>query len=134
MKKKNYLLLILMLLSLTLMFLPYGVSMTFVNANGIEKISKYAFYDPMVFGYANIFPILILILTVVISGIFIFNKDNRYENLIQKLLLTTIISMVFSYIIFSSFTILSLVILLIHVVVFIMHILLFRIREFDWNN
>ncbi len=49
-----------------LMFLPDGIKLIFVNAEGTKTAYYYSYFDPIVFGYGRILPFIIGIYTCVL--------------------------------------------------------------------
>jgi len=63
---KRMLPLSLMLASIVLMILPFGVRMAFANPDGPPFIQYYSYFSEMPIGYGNFFPILTVILSLAV--------------------------------------------------------------------
>lgn len=112
----------LMLITLILMLLPYGVAMNFAVSQGEEITYYYSYYNSMPIGYGNWIPIVTVISSVIIVLLLIFIKNSNLQKIINRLLVIIIIAIISSWFIFSSFTLLSLAITIVHIIVFIFQV------------
>ena len=83
MKKRNYTLLILPLLTLILQILPYGAVLDFANPEGGSIRKTYSYFSLVPFGYANFGPLITAALTsalMVMTVILVF----KYNQAVYK--------------------------------------------------
>lgn len=120
MKYKNkFTSIFLMAISLVLMVLPYGVAMRFMVGPGEEgPIHYYSYFDMTPIGYANWLPMLIAILSIAIIILLIASlKKLNLRKYIMNSLIACIFLSILSWVIFRSFTTVSLTIVLIYLLV-----------------
>jgi len=127
MKKKIQAISILcMVVTIILMALPYGVAMNFYGDGGPavgERFTSYhSYFSMMPIGYANWFPIITALLSIVALTQLInraIRNKNSNSTVIQPVLACPIISIItslFSWMIFGTFTAVGLIISILHVV------------------
>ncbi len=69
---KKVLAIVLTVAALVLEILPYGAVLRFANPDPSQVVStKYSYFDPILYGYANVGPMLTGILTIAILGLLI---------------------------------------------------------------
>jgi len=115
-----------MVMTIILMALPYGVAMDFYSDGGPtegERFTSYhSYFSMMPIGYANWFPIITALLSIValtqLINRAIRNKESD-STIIQPVLACPIISIIaslFSWMIFETYTAIGLIIFILHVV------------------
>lgn len=79
MKKRNYRLLILPLLTLILQMLPYGAVLNFANPEGESFRRTYSYFSLVPFGYANFGPFITAVLTcsLMVMAVILLFKYNK---------------------------------------------------------
>lgn len=116
--KKKIFSIILMITSICLMTLPYGVATTFASGP-TETVTKYfSYFSMMPFGYGNWMPFITIFLSTVVTTMLLL-KRNLY-NIISKCLILSIFGNLFAWLIFSSFSLVSLAIVVLHLLVLLL--------------
>lgn len=110
MKNRN-LVFVCAVVSLAFMILPFSVAMSFATNSADEYILYYSHFSLMPIGYGNYLPVLSAILTSV-SIVFILLKKDVVTRVLLGL---SIVFIILSWVIFSSFTIVSAAILVIQI-------------------
>ena len=110
-----------MIASLILMSLPYGVAMNF--SDGVQIFtSYYSYFSMMPIGYANWFPMLTAVLSIIVLVQLIVQLKNKsIVKPVPVCLAIAIITSLTSWL-FGSFTIIGLIILLLHAAALVMQI------------
>jgi len=114
MKNKKITLIALTTTSITLMFFP-GVAMTFSDGPNIRFTEYYSYFSGMPIGYGNWFPMIIAVLSIISLLLILKNK----YNIIKVCLCIMIIFNIVSWLIFNSFTALSLFVSVFHLSIFL---------------
>jgi hypothetical protein len=112
-----------LVLAIALMALPLGVRMNFVYDPGppMEFVTFYFSYFSLTpLGYANRFPMITAVLTIAILVLLLigFKKDTRRGVLICTVI--CIAASAISWLIFGAFSVVGLIVLLLHVGVFLL--------------
>ena len=109
---------ILVVLSLALMFVPYGVKMTF--AAGPEESDKvieyFSYFSTVPLGYGNYGAILSGIATMAAAVLSAMNIKSDMSKPVIVLMIVNINMSLLSWFIFGSFTVLGLIIFLLHII------------------
>lgn len=124
--KKDIFSIISMIVAIVLMTMPIGVAMEFSSGPGsADFVTKYySYFSGMPIGYANWLPLITVLISIFILLMLIVDiKVQRMRKVIKFSLSICIIASVLSWIIFDSFTIIALLIMIIHIVVLILQVL-----------
>lgn len=103
------------ILSMAAMALPNGVAMDFGAASGKILTKKYSYFSMIPLGYGNCFPWLSVILLVVVLMILFLKPD--CTRLITGCLFGSVLGQLFSWILFSSFRLTALLVVLLQLLV-----------------
>ena len=112
-----------MIASIVLMALPFGVRMNFASPDAAPNVSYYSYFSGMPIGYANWFPILSVVFSVVVIILLALRIKNKRPDSdffgfgIPVYICLTIctIATPLSWLIFDTSTILSLFVFLLHI-------------------
>ena len=113
---KRWICLVGILISLILMLLPEGVAMTFASGPGETIKCFYPFFSRIPLGYGNLFPAASILLSAIGAAFLLFAP--RVRPAILTCLGLSILANAASWMLFASFTAVSLGIVLFQAVVF----------------
>ncbi|HOM01841.1 MAG TPA: hypothetical protein PLH43_03305 [Acetivibrio sp.] len=113
-----------MLITIILMALPFGVSMTFAPGPTERVTSYFSYFSMMPWGYGNWFPIItaffsIIILLLLLAGM----KKVNVGSAVQIFLIICIISQLLSWLLFNSGSIIGVCVMALHIAVLILQVL-----------
>ncbi|WP_101698147.1 hypothetical protein [Clostridium minihomine] len=103
------------ILSMAAMALPNGVAMDFGAVAGKILTKEYSYFSMIPLGYGNCFPWLSVILSVVVLMILFIKPD--WTRLIDGCLFVSVLGQVLSWILFSSFRLTALLVVLLQLLV-----------------
>lgn len=122
--KKTIASIISILIAIILMITPFGVAMKFSSGPDDNVTHYYSYFSTMPLGYANWFPAITAFFSIIIITILIIDiKNFKMRKLIHVFLYICIAGTILSWVIFNSFTIISFLIMMIHL--FVLALLLF---------
>lgn len=109
------------LTSIILMAMPSGIAMTFASGPHERITSYYSYFDLMPLGYGNWLPIITVILSFIALLLLLvgLKKPNKGKA-VQVCVIICIMSTLFSWIIFNTFTITGVFVASLHLIVFIL--------------
>lgn len=127
MKMKRWICLVGILISLILMLLPEGVAMTFASGPGETIKCFYPFFSRIPLGYGNLFPAASILLSAIGAAFLLFAP--RVRPAILTCLGLSILANAASWMLFASFTAVSLGIVLFQAVVLSLQLFFFDERK-----
>ena len=108
-RKKNIIVLAVLLVILVLEILPYGAVLNFADDGGKVLKHTYSYFDLTPYGYANFGPLITAILTcvlILLNGIDLFINSQKMQSAIKILSFTALITSLFPLMI-SSYSVLG---------------------------
>ncbi len=113
-----------MLITIILMALPFGVSMTFAPSPTERVTSYFSYFSMMPWGYGNWFSIITAFLSIIILLLLLAGmKKVNVRSAVQILLIICIISHLLSWLLFNSGSIIGVCVMALHIAVLILQIL-----------
>lgn len=123
MKKQISLSIMMMTITILLMAFTKGIPMTFAKSQ-TELITRYySYFSLMPLGYGNLFPIVTVFLSICIAILLVISINKNHTKIIWVCLCITIVATLLSWIIFNTFSFISLTVLSLHIATFIIHVL-----------
>ncbi len=107
------------LISLILMALPYGVSMTFADGPGNYLTYHFSYFSSMPIGYGNWLPIITAVLSIAIFILILLDNKIKTEKPVKICLAICLLASFLSWIIFNAISVLGIIITLVHVTLLI---------------
>lgn len=109
---------VLMLIAVVLMMLPSGIKSLSSGGAGLDFVNYYSYFSPMNFGYGNWAPLITLLLSLVVIVLFVISiKRGSVQRTINTMLILCISLMLISSVIFSTYTAISLMVMIIHAII-----------------
>lgn len=110
-----------MLISIILMALPFGVSMTFAPSP-TERVTEYfSYFSMMPLGYGDWFPIITALLSIFVFMLLLVDiKKVNTRRAVQTCLCTCIIVSLLSWIVFNSVSAVGVCITVLHIIVLVL--------------